>query len=120
MRDLQTKQRQRHQHPIDVLEIVMAASPSDTMTPATPPLMALALNSGLPWITQLDQKTIQVWTLQTTEGRMRQDRADPFFVHTMYSLARSTQFPATPRINCAPSRKYSPTRGESCATSVIG
>ena len=72
-----------------------------------PPLITLALNPGLPWITRLDQKTIQVWTLHTTEGRMRQDRADPFFVHTMNAFARSFQFPATPRINCAPSRNFS-------------
>ena len=37
---------------------------------------------------------------------MRDDRAGPFFVHTMNAFARSTQFPATPRINCAPSRNY--------------
>ena len=36
---------------------------------------------------------------------MRNDRAGPFFVHTMNAFARSTQFPATPRINCAQSRK---------------
>ena len=35
---------------------------------------------------------------------MRNDRAGPFFVHTMNAFARSTQFPATPRINCAQSR----------------
>ena len=75
---------------------MMAASTSDTMTPVAPPFMALALNSDLPRATQLDQKTIQVWTLYAREGRMRNDRAGPFFVHTMNAFARSTQFPATP------------------------
>ena len=45
----------------------MTSRAGDTMTPVAPPFMALALNSGLPRATQLDQKTIQVWTLQTTD-----------------------------------------------------
>ena len=60
------------------------------------PFMALAFNLGLPRVTQLDQKSIQVWTLYAREGRMRQDRAGPFFAHTNDALARSSKSLATP------------------------
>lgn len=63
MRDLQPQHRQSHQHPVGVFKVVMPASASDTIPPVAPPFMALALNTGLPRVTQLDQKSIQVWTL---------------------------------------------------------
>ena len=87
----------QEQTPVGVLKFMMTASTGFALSPVAPPLMALALNPGLPRATQLDQKSIQVWTLYAREGRMRNDRAGPFFAHTNDALARSSKSLATPR-----------------------